>query len=145
MARHLRHCRRPEGDLRATLDGMDVGPVHAAADTVKLLAQQPDDGAEQILAARYNTIARCLPGLLKTFTFEASPAGESVLRAIGFVKSLKKQHGEEVQALRDALKQAHGENLHLRRELARRGGAASHRDPRPSVRADHVASIEEPC
>ncbi|MFE7243657.1 hypothetical protein [Streptomyces sp. NPDC057580] len=133
MARHLRHRRRPEGDLRATLDGMDVGPVHAAADTVKLLA------------ARYNTIARCLPGLLKTFTFEASPAGELVLHAIGFVESLKKQHGEEVQALRDALEQAHGENLHLRRELTRRGGAASHRDPRPSVRADHVASIEEPC
>ncbi|MFE4654980.1 DUF4158 domain-containing protein [Streptomyces sp. NPDC056707] len=79
----------PEGDLRAMLDAMDVGPVHAAADTVKLLAQQPDDGAEQMLAARYNTIARFLPGLLKTFTFEASPAGELVLHAIDFVKSLK--------------------------------------------------------
>ncbi|MGN9794957.1 Tn3 family transposase [Streptomyces sp. OZ13] len=79
----------PEGDVRAMLDAMDVGPVHAAADTVKVLAQQPDDGAEQMLAARYNTIARFLPGLLKTFTFEAGPAGEPVLDAIGFVKSLK--------------------------------------------------------
>ncbi|MFC9407381.1 DUF4158 domain-containing protein [[Kitasatospora] papulosa] len=58
----------PDADVRAFLDTMDVGPVHAAADTVKLLAQQPDDGAEQMLAARYNTIARFLPGLLKTFT-----------------------------------------------------------------------------
>jgi len=42
----------PEGDIRATLDAMDVGPFHAAAETVKLLAQEPDDGAEQMLAAR---------------------------------------------------------------------------------------------
>ncbi|MFD0272243.1 hypothetical protein ACFVGY_37620, partial [Streptomyces sp. NPDC127106] len=37
---------------------------------IGLLAQQSDDGAEQMLAARYNTIARFLPGLLRTFTFE---------------------------------------------------------------------------
>lgn len=42
-----------------------------------------------MLAARYNTIARFLPGLLKTFTFKASPAGEPVLDAIDFVKFLK--------------------------------------------------------
>ncbi|MEU0812323.1 hypothetical protein [Streptomyces sp. NPDC005970] len=42
-----------------------------------------------MLAARYNTIARFLPGLLKTFTFAASPVGEPVLDAIDFVKSLK--------------------------------------------------------
>jgi TnpA family transposase len=79
----------PEGDIRAMLDTMDVGPFHAAADTVKLLAQEPDDGAEQMLAARYNTIARFLPDLLKTFEFESSPAGEPVLDALAFVKSLK--------------------------------------------------------
>lgn len=42
------------------------------------------------------------------------------------VDQLKKQHRQEVQALRAALEQAHGENLDLRRELARRGPA-----PRP--------------
>ncbi|MEK8142835.1 hypothetical protein NKH18_13385 [Streptomyces sp. M10(2022)] len=31
----------PEGDIRATLDTMDVDPIHAAAETVKLLAQEP--------------------------------------------------------------------------------------------------------
>lgn len=34
---------------------------------------------------------------------------------------LKKQHRQQLQALRDALERAHGENLDLRRELARRG------------------------
>jgi hypothetical protein len=40
------------------------------------------------------------------------------------ITRLKKQLRQETQALRDALAQAHGENLDLRRELARRGGAA---------------------
>jgi hypothetical protein len=37
------------------------------------------------------------------------------------IDQLKKQHRQEVQALRTALEQAHGENLELRRELTRRG------------------------
>lgn len=45
------------------------------------------------------------------------------------IDQLKKQHRQEVQALRTALEQAHGENLELRRELARRGPA-----PRPDTR-----------
>lgn len=36
------------------------------------------------------------------------------------IAELKKQHHQQVQALRDALQRAHGENLDLRRELARR-------------------------
>jgi hypothetical protein len=56
------------------------------------------------------------------------PADEQstlVLALTGQITRLKKQHREEVQALRDALEQAHGENLDLRRELARRGLSAS--------------------
>lgn len=45
-----------------------------------------------------------------------------VLALTSQITRLKKQHREEVQALRDALERAHGENLDLRRELARRGG-----------------------
>ncbi|ETW26715.1 DUF6262 family protein [Mycobacterium gastri] len=37
------------------------------------------------------------------------------------IAELKKQHHQQLQALRDALQRAHGENLDLRRELARRG------------------------
>ncbi|MGW1847885.1 DUF6262 family protein [Streptomyces sp. NPDC001966] len=44
-----------------------------------------------------------------------------VLALTSQITRLKKQHREEVQALRNALEQAHGENLDLRRELARRG------------------------
>ncbi|MFJ3882942.1 DUF6262 family protein [Streptomyces sp. NPDC090077] len=55
------------------------------------------------------------------------PADEQstlVLTLTGQITRLKKQHREEVQALRHALEQAHGENLDLRRELACRGGDA---------------------
>ncbi|MFI2207170.1 DUF6262 family protein [Streptomyces sp. NPDC020192] len=54
----------------------------------------------------------------------APPANEEntlVLALTSQITRLKKQHRDEVQALRDALEQAHGENLDLRRELARRG------------------------
>lgn len=37
------------------------------------------------------------------------------------IAELKKQHRQQLKALRDALERAHGENLDLRRELARRG------------------------
>ncbi|MGV7397193.1 DUF6262 family protein [Mycobacterium kansasii] len=37
------------------------------------------------------------------------------------IAELKKQHRQQLQALRDALERAHGESLDLRRELARRG------------------------
>jgi hypothetical protein len=47
-----------------------------------------------------------------------------VLALTSQITRLKKQHRQEVQALRDALEQAHGENLDLRRELARRGEAS---------------------
>jgi predicted Zn-dependent protease len=42
-----------------------------------------------------------------------------VLALTSQIDHLKKQHRQEVQALRAALEQAHGENLNLRRELAR--------------------------
>jgi hypothetical protein len=41
------------------------------------------------------------------------------------IADLKKQHHQQLQALRDALKRGHGENLDLRRELARRGANQS--------------------
>lgn len=47
-----------------------------------------------------------------------------VLALTSQITRLKKQHRQEIQALRNALEQAHGENLDLRRELARRGEAS---------------------
>lgn len=48
-----------------------------------------------------------------------------VLALTSQIDQLRKRHRDEIQALRTALEQAHGENLQLRRELARRGDAAS--------------------
>lgn len=48
-----------------------------------------------------------------------------VLTLTSQIDQLRKRHRDEVQALRTALEQAHGENLQLRRELARRGDAAT--------------------
>jgi hypothetical protein len=62
-----------------------------------------------------------------TPTPAAAPADAEntvVLALTSQITRLKKQHRQEVQALRDALEQAHGENLDLRRELARRGEAS---------------------
>lgn len=44
-----------------------------------------------------------------------------VLTLTSQIDQLKKQHRQELHALRAALEQAHGENLDLRRELIRRG------------------------
>lgn len=52
---------------------------------------------------------------------QTNTADTVVLALTAQIDHLKKQHRQEVQALRAALEQAHGENLDLRRELARRG------------------------
>jgi hypothetical protein len=49
------------------------------------------------------------------------PDSSLVLALTGQITHLKKQHRQEIHALRAALEQAHGENLDLRRELTRRG------------------------
>ena len=52
----------------------------------------------------------------------ASTTDNTVIMALtSLITQLKKQHRQEVQALRTALEQAHGENPTLRRELTRRG------------------------
>ena len=73
----------------------------------------------------------------KSVPAPAPPADEQsalVLALTSQITRLKKQHRQEVQALRDALEQAHGENLDLRRELARRG--VGERPSMPPLRTD---------
>ncbi|MFJ2868703.1 DUF6262 family protein [Kitasatospora sp. NPDC087314] len=71
----------------------------------------------------------------------ASTDAESplVLALTSQITRLKKQHRQEVQALRDALEQAHGENLNLRRELARRGETTP---PRSAVISPVTVDLE---
>jgi hypothetical protein len=52
---------------------------------------------------------------------QPSDADAVVFALTSQIDQIKKQHRQEVQALRAALEQAHGENLSLRRELTRRG------------------------
>jgi hypothetical protein len=54
-----------------------------------------------------------------------------VLALTNQINQLKKQHRQEIQALRAALEQAHGENLELRRELTRRGWTSANQAPWP--------------
>ncbi|MFJ2818480.1 Tn3 family transposase [Streptomyces sp. NPDC087294] len=79
----------PAGDIRAMLDAMDVVPFHAAAKTIGELALEPDEGAEEMLLARYNTVVRFLPELLKQLDFQAGPDGRNVMLALDFVKTFK--------------------------------------------------------
>jgi hypothetical protein len=64
----------------------------------------------------------------------AAPPADSesavVLALTGQIDRLKREHRQQVQALRAALEQAHGENLDLRRELAQHRSPTSHPDPR---------------
>ncbi|MGH3768990.1 MAG: DUF6262 family protein [Pseudonocardiaceae bacterium] len=55
---------------------------------------------------------------------ETNSSDTLVLALTTQINHLKKQHHQQVQALRTALEQAHGENLDLRRELTRRGQPA---------------------
>jgi Family of unknown function (DUF6262) len=54
------------------------------------------------------------------------------------ITELKKQHHQQLQALRDALQRAHGENLELRRELARRG-------THPAANVASIATTSRPA
>lgn len=66
-----------------------------------------------------NLRARTRPAQAQHTTVDAN---NTVIMALtSQITQLKKQHRQEVQALRTALEQAHGENLTLRRELTRRG------------------------
>jgi len=58
----------------------------------------------------------------KTSSKQPADADNTIVIALTRqITELKKQHRQQLQALRDALERAHGENLALRRELARRG------------------------
>ena len=74
-----------------------------------------------------------------TATPTTPPDAEStlVIALTAQINTLKRQHRQQVEALRAALEQAHGENLDLRRELARRGQAFT---TTPDA-GGHVASI----
>ena len=61
------------------------------------------------------------------------------------ITQLKKQHRQEVQALRTALEQAHGENPTLRRELTHEAGPGSRPHRRAPLTGDGPTANKDPC
>jgi hypothetical protein len=102
---------------------------------------EPRRGGDPVLAAQRPRLrAQAQPAPTQAAA-SADAQNTLVLTLTSQIARLKKQHRQEVRALRDALEQAHGENLDVRRELARRCGTTP---PRSGVidPADHVTSIE---
>ena len=74
----------------------------------------------------------------------ASPVDEpsNVVRVLTVkISELKRQHREEITALRQALQAAHGENLHLRRQLGHRHDHQPAGPASPQTVADATASV----
>jgi TnpA family transposase len=83
----------PDAAVRAT--AFSVVPrddlVHAAQEVDRLI-RPPDDVYYQELLASYRRVRQFLPRLLQTITFEASPAGQPVADALGYLKEVE-EHG----------------------------------------------------
>jgi TnpA family transposase len=73
--------------------------LQSAVATIYALARPPDDQHYQELEASYPSVRRFLPHLLPRITFGATPAGQSVLEALTFLRSLE---GVRRPSLQDA-------------------------------------------
>jgi len=78
----------------------------------------PSSTGTPTYATASNTYARAQPAQAQP---TATTDNTVIMALTSQITQLKKQHRQEVQALRTALEQAHGENPTLRRELTRRG------------------------
>jgi hypothetical protein len=70
-----------------------------AALTVEALTRPPDDRHYEDLLGRYSLVRQFLPTLLQTLRFGGTPAGQPVLEALAFLRSLE---GQKVPDLADA-------------------------------------------
>jgi len=70
----------------------------AAVATVDALARPPGEDGQQALLARDPTIRRFLPTLLRTSTFDGTPAGQPVLEAMRFLTGLERRRAPDLRA-----------------------------------------------
>ncbi len=70
-----------------------------AVEQVEALARPPGDQYYPELLSRWRTIRLFLPTLLNTIEFQATKAGESILEAVAFLKSIE---GKRKPAMKDA-------------------------------------------
>jgi TnpA family transposase len=82
--------------LRTHLD-QHRAAMQAAIATIHRIARPADAHYEEELLARYLTVRRFLPTLLRTLTFECTPAGRPVLEALTFLKELEGQKQPSMQ------------------------------------------------
>lgn len=85
--------------LRAHLD-QHRATMQAAIATICQIARLADTHYEEELLARYLTVRRFLPTLLRTLTFGSTPAGRPVLEALTFLQGLEGQKQPTMQGHR---------------------------------------------
>jgi len=84
----------PDAEVRAAVQKRwPEAQLLAAITIVGELTRSPDDGGyyEELLG-RYSHVRRFLPALLRAILFEATPAGRSVVDALGFLRRIEGAH-----------------------------------------------------
>jgi hypothetical protein len=71
--------------------------MQAAITTIHRIARPVDTHYEEELLACYLTVRRFLPTLLRTITFESTPAERPVLEALTFFQGLEAQKQPSMQ------------------------------------------------
>jgi TnpA family transposase len=79
-----------DADLRSAIfKALDREALEAAVSQVDSLVRPPEDVYYRELAGSYARVRRFLPTLLRTIQFEGTPAGESVLAAIKYLREIE--------------------------------------------------------
>ena len=87
-----------------TLGARDLG---AAIEAVSTLTRLADDHYYDDLLSRYSTMRQFLPTLLRTITFDGTPAARSALDAVAFLRDIEgRKHPKMAEAPLDAISKA---------------------------------------
>jgi len=79
-----------DSDLRSAIfKTLEREELEAAVSQVDLLVRPPEDVYYRELVGSYARVRRFLPSLLRTIQFEGTPAGESVLAAIQYLRGVE--------------------------------------------------------
>lgn len=90
-----------DGDLRsAVFTQVPREALEQALKSVDALVRPPDDVYYRELNARYRSVRRFLPTLLRSIQFGASPAGDPVVRALAWLRDHEVNATDESQAPR---------------------------------------------
>jgi len=89
-----------DDEVRTTVfTRMPLAQIAQAIATTYDLARPPEENYQEEMLTRYQTVRRFLPRVLDTISFQAAPAGNPVLTAVGYLKGLQ---GRRKPRLEDA-------------------------------------------